>query len=157
MDNSGLIQSMKGTLWAPRGEDSQAAVRIPEERHKAMIGWNHNTRILRDFWGEMGKAAGCAACASPGGKKHSVACLSRQEEWKTRRIPQSERMTHGTDTEVQRDTQAPASSSTVQSPMTDIRDTHQRETGNDWFENSGDWTPAKRARLESRPLLQSGK
>ena len=41
-----------------------------------MIGWNTNTRIIRYFWDEMGKTAGCAACASPGGKKHSVACMS---------------------------------------------------------------------------------
>ena len=85
--NSGLIKSVKGTPWAPRGEDSQAEVRMPEERHGPMIGWNTNTRILRDFWDEIGKTAGCAACASPGGKKHSVACLNRQEEWKTRGHP----------------------------------------------------------------------
>ena len=61
--NRGLIKSMKGTPWAPRGEDSQAKVRMPEERHRPMIGWN--TRFLRYFWDEMGKTAGCAACASP--------------------------------------------------------------------------------------------
>ena len=32
--NSGLIKSMKGTPWAPRREDSQAEVWMPEERHK---------------------------------------------------------------------------------------------------------------------------
>ena len=122
---------MKGTPWAPRCEDSQAEVRMPEERHRPTIGWNTNTRILRDFWDEMGKTAGCAACASPGGKKHSVGCLSRQEELKTRTTTQSERMTHGTDTEIQQDTQAAMSSSTVHTPMTDIRDTDQPETGND--------------------------
>ena len=90
--------------------DSQAEVRMPEERHRPMIGWNTNTRILRDFWDEMGKTAECAACASPG-KKHSVACLNRQEEWKTRTIPQSERVTRETSTETQQDTKAPASSS----------------------------------------------
>ena len=71
--NSGLINTMKGTPWAPRGEDSQAEIRVPEERHRPMIGWNTNTRILREFWDEMGKTAGYAACASPEGKKHSVA------------------------------------------------------------------------------------
>ena len=30
--NSGLIKSMKGTPWAPQREDSQAEVRMPEER-----------------------------------------------------------------------------------------------------------------------------
>ena len=138
--NSGLTKSMKGTPWAPRGEDSQAAVRMPEDRHRPMIGWNTNTRIFRDFWDAMGKPAGCAACASPGGKKHCGAHLSRHEEWKTRTIPQSERMTHGTDTEIQQHTQAAASSSTVHAPMTDIRDTDQLETGNDEFENPGEWT-----------------
>ena len=123
--NSGLIKSMRGTPWAPRSEDSQAEVHMPAERHKP--------RILRDLWDEMDKTAGCTACASPGGKKHIVACLGRQEEWKTRTIPQSERMTHGTDTEKQQDTQAAASSSTVHTPMTDIRDTDQPETGNDEF------------------------
>ena len=71
---------MRGTPWAPLGEDSHAEVRMPEERHGPMIGWNTNTRILRDFRDEMGKTAGCAACASPGGKKQSVACLNWQEE-----------------------------------------------------------------------------
>ena len=75
-----LIKSMKGTPWAPRGEDSQAEVQMPEERPRPLIGWNTNARMLRDFWDEMGKTAGCAACASPGGKKHNVACLYRQEE-----------------------------------------------------------------------------
>ena len=75
--NSGLIKSMNGTSWAPRGEDSQAEVRMPEERHKPLIGWNTSTRILREFWDELGKTAGCAAYASPGGKKHSSACLSQ--------------------------------------------------------------------------------
>ena len=76
--NSGLIKGMKGTPWAPRREDSQAEVRMPEERHRPTIGWNTNTRILRDFWDEVGKTA----CASPGGKKQSVACPNQQEEWK---------------------------------------------------------------------------
>ena len=82
--NSRLIKSMKCTPWAPRGEDNQAEVRMPEERHRPMISWNTNTRMLRDFWNEIFKTAGCAACASPGGKKHNVACLNRQEEWKNR-------------------------------------------------------------------------
>ena len=64
-------------------------------------------------------------------------------------------MTHGTDTEIQQDAQAPASGSTVRTPMTDIRDTDQPETGNDEFENLGGWTPAKRIQLKSRPLVQS--
>ena len=146
--NSGLIKSMKGTPWAPRGEDSQAEVRMLEERHRPMIGWNINTRILRDFWDEMGKTAGCAACASPGGKKHSVACLNQQEEWKTRTIPQSERATRGKDAKMQQDTQAPEPSSSAHKPMTgigdstvrpvarDIRDTEQFETANDEPEES---------------------
>ena len=113
---------MKGTPWAPRGEDSQAEVRMPEERHGPMIGWNTNTRILRDFWDEMGKTAGCAACASPGGKKHSVACLNRQKEWKTRPSHNPERMTRDKDTETQQDTQTPASSSSAHTPMTGIGD-----------------------------------
>ena len=158
---------MKGTPWSPRGEDSQAEVRMPEERHRPMIGWNTNTRMLRDFWDEIGKTAGCAACASPGGKKHSVACLNRQEEWKNRTIPQPERVTRDTDTEVQQDTQAPASSSSAHTPMTgigdstvrpvarDITDTEQFENANDEPENPGEWTPAKRIRLKSKPLVQS--
>ena len=100
--NSGLIKSMKGTPWAPREEDSQAEFWMPEERHRPMIGWNTNTKILRDFCDEMNKTEGCVACASPGGKKHSVACLNRKEEWKTRTIPQPERATR--DTEMQQDT-----------------------------------------------------
>ena len=39
--------------------------------------------------------------------------------------------------------------------MTDIRDTDQPETGNDEFENPGDWTPVKRIRMKSRLLVQS--
>ena len=120
--NSGLIKSMNGTPWAPRGEKSQAEVRMPEERHRPMIGWNTNTRILRDFWDEMGKTEGCAACARPGGKKHSVACLSRQEEWKTRTIPQPERATRDMDAEMQQDAQAPEPSSSAHTPMTGIGD-----------------------------------
>ena len=37
----------------------------------------------------------------------------------------------------------------------DIRDTEQLETANDVLENSGEWTPAKRIRLKSKPLVQS--
>ena len=101
--NVGLIKSMKGTPWAPRGEDSQAEVRMAEEWHGPMIGWNTNTRMLRPIWDEMGKTAGCAACASRGGKIHNVACLNRQEEWKNRTIPQPEPVTLETDVEVQQD------------------------------------------------------
>ena len=109
--NSGLIKSMKGTPWAPRAEDSQAEVRMPEKGHRPMIGWNTNTRMLRDFWNEMGKTAGCVACESPGGKKHNVASLYRQEEWKNRTIPQPEPVTRETDAEMQQDNQAPEPSS----------------------------------------------
>ena len=158
---------MKGTPWAPREEDSQSQVRMPEGRHRPMVGWNANTRIRRDFWDEMGKTAGCAACASPGGKKHFVACLNRQEEWNTRTIPQPERATRDTDAEMQQDTQAPELSSPAHTPMTgigdssvrpiarDIRDTKQFVTANDELENPGEWTPAKRIRLKSKPLVQS--
>ena len=131
-----------------------------------MIGWNTNTRILRDFWDEMGKTAGCAACASPGGKKHSVACLNRQEEWKTRTIPQPERATRDTDAEMQQDTQAPepSSSSSYANDRNrrQYRETgcerHQRhlnnsETANDEPENPGVWKPAKRIRSKSKPLV----
>ena len=128
---------------------------MPEERHRPMIGWNTNTRILSDFFDEMGKTAGCAACASPGGKKHSVACLNWQELLKTRTIPQSERMTHGTDTQIQQDTQAATSTSTVHTPMTEIRDTDQPE--HDESGNPGEWTPVKRIRLKSKPLVQSNR
>ena len=129
-----------------------------------MIGWNTNTRSLRDFWDEMDKTAGCAACASPGGKKHNVACLNRQEKWKTRTIPQPERATRDTDAEMQQDAQAPEPSSSAHTPMTgigdstvrlvarDIRDTEQFETANDEPENPGEWT---RIRLKSKPLVQS--
>ena len=96
-----------------------------------MIGWNTNTRILRDFWDEMGKTAGCAACASPGGKKHIVACLNRQEEWKTRTIPQPERVTRETDAEMQQDAQAPEPSSSAHTPMTKIGDSTVRPTARD--------------------------
>ena len=159
--NSGLIKSLEGRPWAPRGEDSQAEVRMPEEWHGPKIGWNTNTRILRYFWDEMGKTAGWAACASPGGKKHSVACLNRQEEWKTRTIA-----TRGTDAEMQQDTQAPEPSSSAHTQMTgigdstvrlvaiDIRDTEQFETAKYEPKNPGEWTPAKRIRLKSKPLVQ---
>ena len=83
--NSGLIKSMK----VHRGT-ARRGVRMLEERQRPLIGWNTNTRILRYFRDEMGKTAGCAVCASPGGKKHSVACLSRQEEWKTKIIRTSD-------------------------------------------------------------------
>ena len=65
----GFEQRMKGTPWAMQSEDSQAELRMPEERHRPMIGWNKNTRILRDFWDEMDMTAGCAA----------YACQKRQE------------------------------------------------------------------------------
>ena len=87
-----------------------------------MIGWNTNTRILRDFCDEMGKTAGCGACESPGGKKHNVACLNRQEEWKNRTIPQPERVKRETDAEMQQDTQAPEPSSSAHTPATRIGD-----------------------------------
>ena len=64
-------------------------------------------------------------------------------------------MTHGTDTEIQQDTQAATSTSTVHTLMTDIRDTDQPEHGIDESENLGEWTPVKRIRLKSRPLVQS--
>ena len=37
----------------------------------------------------------------------------------------------------------------------DIRDTEQFETADDEPENLGEWTPAKRIRLKSKPLVQS--
>ena len=158
---------MKGTPWAPRGEDSQAEVQMPEERHRPIIGWNTNTRMVRDFWNEMGKTEGCAGCASPGGKKHNVACLIRQEEWKNRSIPQPEPVTRETGAEMQQDNQAPEPSSSAHTHSTGIgdstvrpiarhmRDTEQLENANDDPESPGDWTPAKRIRLKSKPLVQS--
>ena len=65
------------------------------------------------------------------------------------------------------DTQAPEPSSSAHTPMTGIgdstvrpvarhiRDTEQLENANDEPENPGEWTPAKRIRLKSKPLVQS--
>ena len=144
--NSRLIKSMKGTPRAPWREDSKGEVGMPEERHRPMTGWNTNTRVLRDFWDEMGTTAGCAACASPGGKKHNVACLNRQEEWKNTTTPRRERATRETDAEMQLDTQAPEDSSSAHTQATGIGDTtvrHQRH-----------WTTRKcqRRTWESRRL-----
>ena len=120
------------------GHREARTARVPEERHRPMIGWNTKTRILKDFWDEMGKTAGCAARASPKVKKHSVACLSRLKEWQRRTIRQSECMTHGTDTELQQDAQAATSTSKDHTSMTDIRDTDKPEHGNDESENPGE-------------------
>ena len=125
-----------------------------------MPEWNTNTRMLRDFWDEMGKTAGCAACASPGGEKHNVAFLNQQEEWKNRTIPQPEPVTREMDAEMQQDNQAlePSSSAhahstgTVRPTARHIRDTEQLENANDKPESPGDWTPAKRIRLKSKLL-----
>ena len=76
--------------------------------------------------------------------------------------PQPERVTRETDAEMQQDTQAPEPSSsahtatgigdsTVRPIARDIRD----QPGNDELENPGTWTPAKRIRLKSKPLVQS--
>ena len=76
-------------------------------------------------------------------------------------------MTRDTDTEMQQDTQASASSASVHTPMTgigdstlrpvarDIRKTEQLKHANDEPENPGEWTPATRIRLKSKPLVQS--
>ena len=85
--------------------------------------------------------------------RNSVACLNRQEEWKTRTIPQPERATRETDAKMQQDTQAPEPSSSAHTPMTGIGDstvrpvardityTEQYESANDEPENPGEWTP----------------
>ena len=119
---------------------------------QANVRLEHEHKNPRD---ELGKTAGCAACARPGSKKHSVACQRRQEEFETKTSPQSERTTHATDTEIQQDTQADTSTSTVRAPTTDTRDTDQLEHGNDESENSGQWTPVKPSRMKSSPLVQS--
>ena len=45
--------------------------------------------------------------------------------------------------------------STVRPVARDIKDTEQFESANDELENPGEWTPAKRIRLKSKPLVQS--
>ena len=45
--------------------------------------------------------------------------------------------------------------STVRPIARHIRDTEQLENANDEPESPGDWTPAKRIRLKSKPLVQS--
>ena len=154
--NGDLIKKMRGTPWDPRAEDSRAEFRVPEERHRPPNRWNTNTRNLREFWDEMGKTAGCAGCVSPKGNKHNVACLSRQEEWKNKTIPQSGHMTHADDTEGQQITHETSSSSTVSNPNTAV--THNRDidkqNSNDDSENPGEWTPAKRIRMKSKPMTQ---
>ena len=45
--------------------------------------------------------------------------------------------------------------STVRPVARDIRDTEQLETADDEPENPGEWTPAKRIRLKSKPLVPS--
>ena len=68
---------------------------------------------------------------------------------------------------MQQDNEAPEPSSSANTPSTGIgdstvrpiarhiRDTEQVETANDEPENPGEWTPAKRIRLKSTPLVQS--
>ena len=154
--NGDLIKRMRGTPWDPRADESRAEFRVPEERHRPLIRWNTNTRNLRQFWDEMGKTAGCAACVSPKGNKHNVACLSRQEEWKSKIMLQSEHVRHADDTEGQTITHEASSSSTASNPNTTA--THNRDIdkrdGNDDSENPGEWTPAKRIRMKSRPMSQ---
>ena len=66
---------MKGTPWAPRGEESQSEVRMLERATQANgLLELELTKKFREFWDELGKTAGCAESASPGGKRHSVAC-----------------------------------------------------------------------------------
>ena len=45
--------------------------------------------------------------------------------------------------------------STARPGARDIRGTEQFETANDEPENPGEWTPAKRIRSKSKPLVQS--
>ena len=47
--------------------------------------------------------------------------------------------------------------STVRPVARDTRDTEQFETANDEPQNPGEWTPAKRIRLKSKPLVQSNR
>ena len=100
-------------------------------------------------------------------RQHNVACLIRQEEWKNRSIPQPEPVTRETDAEMQQDNQAAEVSSSAHTHSTGIgdstvrpiarhmRDTEQLENANDDPESPGDWTPAKRIRLKSKPLVHS--
>ena len=132
---------------------------MSEEGHGPMIDWNTNTRMLRDFWNKMGKTAGCVACASPRGKKHNVASLNRQEEWKNRTIPQPEPVTREMEQKCNRTTRHPSpvpsahthstgtGDSTVRPIARHSRDTEQLENANDETECPGDWTP--------EPLVQS--
>ena len=104
----------------------------------------HEHKESQTVLGRNGKTAGCAACVSPKGNKHNVACLSRQEEWKSKIMLQSEHVRHADDTEGQTITHEASSSSTVSNPNTAA--THNRDIdkqdGNDDSENPGEWTPA---------------
>ena len=93
----------------------------------------------------------------------------KRSEWKNRTIPQPEPVTRETDAEMQQENQAPERSSSAHTPSTGIgdstvrpiarhiRDTEQLENANDEGESPEEWTPAKRIRLKSKPLVQSKK
>ena len=93
-----------------------------------MVGWNSNTKLLKEFGDELGKTAGCA---SPESKKHSVECQRRQEEWKSKTFPQPERATRSEETGKRQDTQPASSSITIHTPATDARDLDQPKHGDD--------------------------
>ena len=54
--DNGLVKSMKGTPWAPRGVDSQAEVRMPVERHGPNQHENAQRFLGRD--GQNGRMRG---------------------------------------------------------------------------------------------------
>ena len=113
---------MRGTPWAPRGEDSQAEVRLPEERHGPMIGWKHQHENSQRFLGRDGQDRRMRGMRKPK-RQETQCCMSEPARGvEDQAIPQPERMTRDTDTETQQDTQAPASSSSVHTPMTGIGD-----------------------------------
>ena len=85
-----------------------------------------------------------------------------------RQETQCQPVTRETDAEMQQDNQAPEPSSSAHTPSTGIgdstvrpiarhiRDTEQLQNA-DEPESPGDWTPAKRIRLQSKPLVQSNR
>ena len=137
---------------AERGQSSGSSDARKKAQTNDRLEHQHKNSQIENSGMGWARPQRCAACASPGGKKHSVACLNQQEEWKTRTIPQSARVTRVAGTDLQQDTQGTRVK--FHNSHTNDRNRRQyRETGCE--ETSETLTNLKLAKTNLR-ILESG-
>ena len=152
--NGDLIKRMRGTVGTSTRGQSRGSLDA-RGTTPANDRMEHEHKDSQRILGRNGQDRRMCGMRKPRRKEAQCCLFVSTEEWTNKSIPQSEHVRHADNTG-QKIAHEASSSSTVHTPstpLTDNRDIDKQDSIDD-SENPGEWTPAKRIRMKSKPMTQ---